>query len=466
MIAELSKRCDCPRARWPKCPHGFHFRKMVKGRRWKVSLDEWLGHEKVRSVGDAEATAAEMIAAMKVGTFSPLGPAGSAAARAPRPASSQGHTFASVAATYQAIVDEDPERRKGYKANLRHMVNLVTRWQVPDRTETLGELPIASLDTALIARFYKAQVAAGKSVSYRNKMIQFLRHFSRWAVREGYRTTDWIAPDDASHSVKRRKAAQRDRRLALPVVDARGRVLVAGEYERLIAVAEPRLRDLCIATSESGARLAELTRLVWRDVDLARNTMKLWDREDPENPKRRTRVLPISAALRAVLEARQDGPDGERHGPDAFVFGNDVGERVGSIRTAWQNAVLKAHGVAVGRDAATHALTAAARQAFQAIDLDFQDLRHEAASQWLEGGVPLTTISFLLGHTSLETTQIYLNVRPEGLAETMAAFERARAEAAGKSGPKVAQKASKRRAAVLKMAPRNGRKQLQAQELA
>jgi len=465
MISELSKRCDCPRARWPKCPHGFHFRKMVKGRRWKVSLDEWLGHEQVRSVGAAEDVARQMVDAMKAGTFSPLGPAGSLAARAPRPTTSAGHTFASVAATYRAIVEEDPERKKGYKANLRYMVALVTGWPVPDRTETLGELPIASIDSALIARFYKAQVARGMSASYRNKMVQFVRHFSRWAVREGYRPTEWIAPDDASHTIKRRKAATRTRRLSLPVLDARGRALVAGEYERLLAVADPRLRDLCIASFESGARLAELTTLQWRAVDLPRNQVTFHDSKDPDGVE--TRTLPLLAPFRAVLEARQVGPDGKRHAPDAFVFGNDVGEQVRSIATAWRKAVLRSHGHEVARDPTTHGLTPAARAAYRAIDLVFHDIRHEAASQWYESGrFSLVEIQFLLGHKSLETTRIYLNVRPEGLAEKMAAYDVARTESTGKSGPQVAHNSRTDQTPVLRMAPRNGRKSRSAKELA
>ena len=282
MIAELSKRCNCPRTRWPKCPHGFHFRKMVKRRRWKISLDEWLGHEKIRSVGDAEAVARQMVDAMKAGTFSPLGPQGNAAARAPRPIGTQGHTFASVAATYRALVDEDPERKPHYRKNLQYLLAIILRWPIPESDATLGALPIGAVDNAVLERFYKAQVAAGKSVGYRNKMVQFFRHFSRWAVREGYRATAWLEPDDPSHSVRVRQGAQRHRRLALPVVDGRGRVLVAGEYERLVAVAEPRLRDLCIATYELAARLPELTTLRWQAVDLARGTLAIRDSRIPQ----------------------------------------------------------------------------------------------------------------------------------------------------------------------------------------
>jgi integrase/recombinase XerC len=437
---------------------------MVKGRRWKVSLDEWLGHEKIRSVGDAEDVARQMVDAMKAGTFSPLGPPGSAAARAPRPTSSQGHTFTSVAATYQDLVDADPERTKAYRANLKSTINILTGWRIPQRAETLGELPIGAVDNTLLQQFYKTRVTLGRSASNRNKVVQFLRAFSRWAVREGYLAIAWIAPDDPAVTVKRRKTAQRNRRLALPTYDAQGRVLVAGEYERLIAVAEPRLRDLCIAIYESGVRLAELTRLQWMTVDLPRGVWTIRDSKDPDGVK--TRTLPISSALRAVLERRQVGPDGKRMEPEAYVFGNAVGERGGRITTAWETAVLKAHGVAVLRDRTTHGLTPEARAAYRAINLIPHDIRHEAASQWLEGGVPLPTISFLLGHTSLETTQIYLNVRPEGLAETMAAFDRARIAAAGKSGPQVAHAGRRRRNTVLKMVPKKGRKSQVGRELA
>jgi len=438
---------------------------MVRGRRWTISVDDWVGHAQVRSVGAAETVAAEMIAAMKAGTFSPLGPNGCAVRHTPQPTESHGHTFARVAATYQAIVDADPERKPKYKSNLKSMITVVTGWRVPDRAERLGDLPIGGIDTALVARFYKAQVAAGKAVNYRNKMVQFLRAFSRWAIREGYRTTEWIAPDDASHTVKRRKGAQRSRRLALPVVEAGGRVLVAGEYERLLAVADPRLRDLCIASFESGARLAELTTLQWRDVDLPRNLVTFHDSKDPDCVEVRT--LPLLAPFRAVLEARQVGPDGKRLPPAAFVFGNAVGEQVRSISTAWEKAVLRSHGHAVTRDPTTHGLTPAARAAYGALDLVFHDIRHEAASQWYETGrFSLVEIQFLLGHKSLETTRIYLNVRPEGLAEKMAAYDRARAEAAGKIGSRLDQRSEIRPVAGPQLVRKNGRKTQQSKELA
>jgi integrase len=51
-----------------------------------------------------------------------------------------------------------------------------------------------------------------------------------------------------------------------------------------------------------------------------------------------SRIVPISSRLRALLEMRRTDPSGREFGPEAFVFGNEVGERVTSIRNAWEMA--------------------------------------------------------------------------------------------------------------------------------
>jgi hypothetical protein len=63
---------------------------------------------------------------------------------------------------------------------------------------------------------------------------------------------------------------------------------------------------------------------------------------------------------------RRTGPDGHELGPDAFVFGNEVGEPVKSVRIAWEKA----------RDAAG------------LNGLQLRDLGHEAGSRFDEAGVP------------------------------------------------------------------------------
>ena len=108
-----------------------------------------------------------------------------------------------------------------------------------------------------------------------------------------------------------------------------------------------------------------------------------------ERSKTRTgRVIPISARLLAVLEMAKTDPAGQEFGPEAFVFGDAIGQPVTDIKRAWETAVVKAHGhrPAWTRD---NALCAASREAFRAANLTFHDLRHEAGSRLLEAGWPL-----------------------------------------------------------------------------
>ncbi|MDP2661282.1 MAG: site-specific integrase [Dehalococcoidia bacterium] len=44
-------------------------------------------------------------------------------------------------------------------------------------------------------------------------------------------------------------------------------------------------------------------------------------------------------------------------------------------------------------------------------------LRHSAARHWLESGVPLNRVSVWLGHASLQTTLIYLEILPDALGD-------------------------------------------------
>jgi integrase len=51
---------------------------------------------------------------------------------------------------------------------------------------------------------------------------------------------------------------------------------------------------------------------------------------------KKDRRVPISTTLRAVLDARRNDPAGEPLPADAFVFGDEVGRRRRSIKTAWR----------------------------------------------------------------------------------------------------------------------------------
>ena len=102
-----------------------------------------------------------------------------------------------------------------------------------------------------------------------------------------------------------------------------------------------------------------------------------------------------------MLEMRRTDPAGELFGPEAYVFGDEVGRQAKSIRTAWENA----------------------RDATGLGDFHLADIRHEAASRFEEAGVPTTYVSKFLGHRDLTTTTRYLNATLRGLRHALQKLE-------------------------------------------
>jgi hypothetical protein len=141
-------------------------------------------------------------------------------------------------------------------------------------------------------------------------------------------------------------------------------------------------------------------------------------------------VIPIGTArLLAVLGWLQLDASGERKSAETLAFTNEVGEPVGSFRTAWVTTVLKAHGVRPERSARRWSTPSpACLDEFRRIDLHWHDLRHEYASRLVERGVPLAQVRDLLGHASIITTERYDNQTLENLQAAAAKLETGKLE--------------------------------------
>jgi integrase len=114
-----------------------------------------------------------------------------------------------------------------------------------------------------------------------------------------------------------------------------------------------------------------------------------------------TRRVPVSSRLRAVLEMRRTAPDGKTLRPEANVFGNEVGESIGSISTTWRATCRRA----------------------KIADLHFHDLRREFGSRLLESGASQHVVRDFLGHANITTTSRYLSTTPRILEHAMKRFE-------------------------------------------
>src|SRR5688572_2019542 len=104
--------------------------------------------------------------------------------------------------------------------------------------------------------------------------------------------------------------------------------------------------------------------------------------------------MPISQRLLAVLGMRRLDPSGHELPRDAYVFGDSLGRRVRSVGRDWE----------VARDkAGLH-------------HWHLADLRHESSSRYEQAGVPVSTVSRLLGHTNLTDDYHLPEHDPQGTA--------------------------------------------------
>jgi integrase len=188
---------------------------------------------------------------------------------------------------------------------------------------------------------------------------------------------------------------------ALPVVptirllklnNARYRWLTEDEERRLLEVSAPHLRDLIVFLIDTGARRSEATGLTWRYVDLERSGRGTVSFMDTKSGK--PRGVPLTNRVHEMLAGwKTDASDLDDH---VFLYrpmgrGNGVCVNPGTPRPfgfpyePWKTALKRA-----GLE-----------------DVHLHDLRHTFASRLVMRGVPLVTVSKLLGHASINMTMRY-----------------------------------------------------------
>ncbi len=402
----LRKVCGCPRRVWAKCDHSWFVNFKWAGVPHRYGLDKLLGR-KVRSKIEAATEAGRIFDAIRDRTFNAATWAKPAAVVAPDQL-----TFAA----YSDIFFEQCPKRKGKhrgeargaddRSKLNRLANL------PGAQGLLGPMPISTIVEADLEAALRALRAEGRSKSTYNNYLQLCQSLSKWGQKKGYLSRSWFAVDS---DVRREnlRSDQRHRRLRPDMVTDDG-VLVPGEERRLIEAAPPLLQRLIIAALETCGRQGELVNLQWRHV------AKGWLQLPADMTKAGVfREIPISERLKPWLEMARLDPAGRELPPEAYVFGNEVGEQVTFPKKAWETTVLKAHGHTPEWEPGKGKLTAACRARLQAIDLHFHDLRHEGGSRLLEAGCPLHYVRDMLGHADISTTSRYLNAEREGLREWM-----------------------------------------------
>jgi len=331
------------------------------------------------------------------------------------------------------------EKHRNKKTGEPLSKNERNRWGLAMRTEIdrpngarvqFGAIPLKSVrpadiealkDALFVERTVTVTDAKGRTYTTRrggligaHRTLQRLRAFFGWSKRRHYLDENPFRPGGDPIEDLFTKEAERDR-LILP-----------DEEERLFKAANPHLQSLMIAALATSCRVGELLSLQWHRVRFDLNEIHL---EPKKTKARRSRHLPMTQRLRALLDMRKTAAENKKaYRPDAYVFGDDeTGEQITSIRTAWQNCRLKAFGFKVTRDD-NGKLTPESRAHLKAINIRFHDWRRTAGSRFMSGGMSPHYVQRFLDHANLSTTSRYLKIDQQGMHNALKAFEKARGE--------------------------------------
>jgi integrase/recombinase XerC len=275
-----------------------------------------------------------------------------------------------------------PHTLKGYREDLETFLQYFR--EADDSCPDPAEL------TAVELRGYLAALhEAGYAKTSIARKLASLRSFYRFGQREA-----WIDHNPAKALRNPRKTRKLPHFLTTTEV---GKLLAAPPSDQ-----PPGLRDRAILETlySAGLRVSELVGLCDGDLDFEQGIMRV------RGKGRKERIAPLgSYATRALgrwLKVRKLSAK-EPTGREAPVFINRFGSRL-TARSVGR--MLEKHLQHAGLDDRTSPHT----------------LRHSFATHLLDRGADIRSVQELLGHKSLETTQIYTHLSTSNLR---AAYEKA-----------------------------------------
>ena len=277
--------------------------------------------------------------------------------------------------THLAVRGQSPHSVAGSRVALSRFL----RW-CQERSVTRPDQVDRSLMESYQRSLFYHRKSNGEPMATQSQklLLSPLRLWFHWLVKRGYLPYSPAADLELPRVVRRLPKA----------------ILTAQEAEAVLAVPDVStptgLRDRAILETlySTGMRRMELTRLTVQDVDRERGTVMI-----REGKGRKDRLIPIGERALAWIAAYRDRARPELVGvpDDGFLFLNGMGNPLKPFHLTMlvKHHVTKA---AIGKAGACHLF------------------RHTMATLMLENGADTRYIQAMLGHASLETTQIYVKV--------------------------------------------------------
>ena len=268
------------------------------------------------------------------------------------------------------VKGRSPATVKGYRSDLRTLAPFA---------ETFADFTLPTLRAWLADA-----LRSGLARSTMARRTAAVRAFSTWAYDRGYLDSDVAA---------RLATPQVNRHLPDVVTPDRAGKLVEAEINADAASPEAaRDRAMLELLYATGMRVAELTGLDTADIDTSRRLARVTGKGNKQ------RVVPFGENAASAIDAWLTYRDqllapGTEDAPALFL-----GSRGGRIDQRQVRRVVERAAQRTGDS-----------------DLSPHALRHSAATHMLEGGADLRVVQELLGHSSLQTTQIYTHVSAQRL---------------------------------------------------
>lgn len=243
------------------------------------------------------------------------------------------------------------KRAKGYEIHLKPILTFFKGKRLDD------------ISSFALERYKKARVAAGAPVGV-NRELTVLSTLYKMMLK--WNKADSNPVQDVKH---------------IKEPEGRTRWLTVEELGRLLAACSLCLRVIIITAIHTGLRRQNVFDLKVADLDFKRRVLTA---RRTKGGKKHT--IPMNTILVETLKPFVAGK-----APDAPVFLNRNGQAYKSVRTIFATACRKA-GIT---------------------DLHFHDLRHTNASHLIMSGVDLKTVSELLGHRDIRSTERYCHLAQE-----------------------------------------------------
>ena len=276
-----------------------------------------------------------------------------------------------------ATVKKDPETIKGERFRFN-------RWIKP----VVGHLPMKDITSDHVEEIISRLRDAGKAPRTQEHVKANLSGILSQAINKG--------AISGPNPCRRVKLAKKDNK--------RVRFLSPDEARKLLDLLKLRsqqVHDAALLSLFCGLRAKEIFSLTWGDVDFINRTIFI---KDSKHEKVNRHVF-LTSEVREMLDNRKP----KQPSPTGLIFPKEDGTQQKAVPITFRNTVSDLgwnEGITDRR-----------------LKLVFHSLRHTFASWLVQDGVPLFTVSKLMGHSTFEMTMRYAHLAPDNYQQTAGKLE-------------------------------------------